>query len=439
MSKTEYERRVVLVNPNFSDNPLKKRENFQSSIFFPNLGVDSIYTTIKSKYRDLHLYVIDGVLQNLNNEQTAEEILKHMPTIVGFSTTYINLEDSLDMARRVKKENKRITTVIGGVGAKSLWALGKDENIIGVDYCVTGDGERTFEKIIKRGKIPNKTKYIEDTIYDLDSLPFPKRKAFDTEQYIRVSQKVNLLNSDDRFLNVFTSKGCDWGKCTFCTVDRHYRARSMDKVKEELAYLTKEFRATKLFTTDDNLFTFKNPDRMYQLCEVLQEFPQLKWCVGETRVVDFSKDPSFSKSLLKKMRQSGCVEICWGIESGNYAMLKSLHKGIKPTDIETVIKLSTEAGIISKLLLMYNLPGETKESLNDTLSLVRRLISRYDINFLKVSEYINIPSSTNWYLNLQKAHMAKDILEGFRDKLTELCSQNNILIGFFDWGKQGDR
>ena len=424
---------IVLVNPNFEDSPLVR--NGGIGIFFPNLGVDSIYTNLKNKYSALPLFTIDGVLHNLSNEQIKQEIIEKRPKIVGFSTTYMTLQDSLDIVRGIKEEDPEIITVIGGVGAKSLKALSKGGDVDGLDYCVIGDGERTFEKIIKEGKQQNKTIYLQDIICDLDNLEYPRREAFDTRGYIKTLQKIHPLNKNENYLNFYTSKGCYWGKCTFCTVDKYYRVKNPEKVRAEVKYLIERFKVTKLFTADDNFFYFKDPERTYRICEILQEFPGLRWNVGETRVADFVKDINLAKRMLKKMKESGCIGINWGIESGDPRLLKNIRKGIKISDIQTCIQAATNESIISKLLLMHNLPGETKESLDNTLSFIKSLILRYPINHLKLSEYANIPGTIDWYRGYNN-YVSKTDLERFKGELINFCLNNNVVVSALSWEKK---
>lgn len=426
---------IVLVNPNFEDSPLVREDGIR--IFFPNLGLDSIDSNLDSKHPNLSVHLVDGVLHNLSKEQIVEKVLKRDPRIIGVSTTYMTLQDSLDIVREIRKEAPEVITVLGGSGARSLRAISKGENIEGLDYCVIGDGERVFEKIINEGKNQERTEYIEDIIYDLDSLEFPKRTAFDTERYMKILQKVNPLNKNERFLNIYTSKGCSWGRCTFCAVDNHYRTRNdLRKIQDEVKYLIRKFKVSKLFFADDNFFSVEKSVRTYRICEILGGFPQLKWNVGETRVADFVKNVQLGKKILRKMKENRCFEICWGVESGDNRILTYLRKGITVNDIETVIKMSTEAGIISKLLLMYNLPGETKESLNNTLDFVKHLVSTYCIDLLKVSEYANIPGTIDWVRGYNNS-VRQDDLARFRNKLAEFCVTKNVVISFLGWGKRG--
>lgn len=424
-------KKLVLVNLNYEDNPLKGGCN----LFLPNVGIESLYTNLKKTMEDLDIEVVDGMLHNLDNEQIKEEILKFEPKVVGFSTTYVNLEDALQISKELKKESLKIITVIGGVGAKSLRALSKEENIDDIDYCVVGDGERVLKEIMKNGKVNSKMIHKEDTILNLDSLDFPRRNGLETEEYMRLSQKISYLNRNERYLSIYTSKGCDWGKCVHCTVDNNYRVRSLSKVKEEIDYLVSNYKVSKLFIFDDNLFSADNPERIYGLCDIFGEFPHLKW-EAETRVMDFTADIELSKQLLKRMKESGCTEISWGIESLDNRILKILRKGIALCDIETAIELATKGGITSKLYLMYNMPGETRESLNNTLNSLSSILQKHRVNFLKFSEYSNIPGSIGWYLGLEQGNVPINDLKEFENKVEDLCTTNQVGFGFYNWERK---
>jgi len=418
---------VVLVNLNYQDNPVKRGVG----LFVPNLGIDSIYTNLKKcKYLNLNLAVVDAVLYNLNNTQTKEKILKLNPEIVGFSTSYVNIKDALSILKELKKENPNIITVIGGPGAKSLSILKKHQNIKFLDYCVVGDGERIFEKIIRVREKPTQTIYIKNIITNLDSLEFPKRECFYIEKYIKINQKT--IKEKENCLNIYTSKGCDWARCVYCTVGNPYRLRNPQKIKEELDYLLQKFGITKLFIVDDNVFSYKNVNRIYKICNIFRTYTGLKWLV-ETRIMDFAKNVDLGKKVLKIMKQSGCNEIGWGIESGDDSILKNLRKGIATRDIEIVIRLATEVGITSKLFIMYNSPGENKKSLVNTLNFLRSIFSKYDVNLIRVSEYVDIPGSIGWKLQLKKSNILNPCLKEFKDELAEICSENNIIMNYFKY------
>jgi len=253
----------VLVSLNHDENPINRK----ATLFLPNLGIDSIYTNLKIKFSRLKLNVVDGFLNNFNTKQIFEKILELNPEAVGFSTTHVNLEDALQISRLLKKINSNIIIIIGGPGSKSLRFKTKGGTIDSIDYCIEGDGEKILEEIVRNGKNQLKTVYIRSIIKNLDSLEFPSRECFDIEEYIKINTAINSKISTDkeRALNIYTSKGCDWAKCTYCTISKNYRVRNPEKIKLELDYLVKIFRINKVFIVDDNFFTFKNVDRLKYL------------------------------------------------------------------------------------------------------------------------------------------------------------------------------
>ena len=121
------------------------------------------------------------------------------------------------------------------------------------------------------------------------------------------------------------------------------------------------------------------------------------------------------------------------MESGDDVILKNLCKGITTEDIEMVIKLTTEVGITSKLFVMYNLPGENERSLDNTLNFLRSIFSKYDVDLIRVSEYVDIPGSIGRKSQLRKSNIPDVHLEKFKDTLAEICSEHNIIMNDFKY------
>lgn len=418
--------KIAFVNPNYSGNPLKKGS--PASIFLPNLGLDSIYHYLKEKHPNLDMTVIDAVLDNMSSEETIDSVLNTSPSIVGVSSTYINLKDCIDILNELKKNKKDIITVLGGVGAKSLYAITKGSHQNGLDYVVLGDGERMMENIIKNGKAQEKTKYLSDIIFDLDSLPINKRESIDMGRYIDIGSKLSKTFLGERAVHIWTSKGCDWGKCVFCTVDRNYRTRSVKKIKEELEYLLKKFKFTKLYIYDDNFLSFRNREKTYDLLEMLKEF-SIRWYTAAS-IRDLAYDFNISKDILKKMKDSGCEDISLGLESGSEKMLSILKKGFTTNDAYKVIELIHNTGIKPRLLLMFNYPGETEKTINQTLDFVRIVLEQFNIPFLRATEYANIPGSLSWEQNYKENKLSERVIYNVKKRLQALCALYNTEFNF---------
>jgi radical SAM superfamily enzyme YgiQ (UPF0313 family) len=114
----------------------------------------------------------------------------------------------------------------------------------------------------------------------------------------------------------------------------------------------------------DELF-LANKKRAYDFCDRLEAMG-LKWaCQGRVNLVDLE--------LLKRMKQAGCIEIGFGVESGSQKILDSMCKHIKVKQSEQAIQDAVEAGIRPTVQMMYGYPGETLQTLNETVKLFERL------------------------------------------------------------------
>jgi len=77
--------------------------------------------------------------------------------------------------------------------------------------------------------------------------------------------------------------------------------------------------------------------------------------------------------LLKLMKKSGCWLISYGIESASQDILNKSNKNYKLYQAKNAIKLTNKAGILSLGHFILGLPGETKESLQKTIKLSRKI------------------------------------------------------------------
>jgi len=417
--------KCTLVFANYKSNPLNKE---YIGMLLPQLGINSIYTNLKLWHPEWEINVVDAVIRNLGQEETIKEIMLQDPNAVGLSCTYMNLDDVLGIARTIKEKKPGIITIIGGPGAKSLQTLTKGEPIDYVDFCVVGDGEYVMDTILKSNRIPEKTEYCHGFVKNLDDLQFPKRECWDIESYIKENQKI--FNFKERLLSLYTSKGCDYGKCTFCSVDVKLRFKSIKTIEDELFYLNAKFDPTIIDLMDDNLFSYNYKERVIQLCNIFRKY-EIKWR-GETRINDLLRDIHFTRKVLDQMKQSGCIGIYLGAESGDPEILKILGKNISPIDIVNAVKLITTSDIKVLLFFMYNSPGETLETFSRTIFLVQDLIMKYGDNISAIYfwKYANIPGTVNWRLGLEDGRVPSKDLEKLRGDLEELCLSKNIILLF---------
>jgi radical SAM superfamily enzyme YgiQ (UPF0313 family) len=219
-------------------------------------------------------------------------------------------------------------------------------------HGVKGLGWRDGSEIVLNAQRP--------FIQDLDDLPIPLHELLPLKKYV-----MPMIKGPFTFL--LTSRGCPAG-CTFCikhvTYQYNVRLRSPEKVMEEL-WLLKRLGVSNINMYSD-LFTV-NRAQVVDLCErMIQENIRIKWMCNSR--VDF-----VDEEMLQLMGKAGCWMIAWGIESGNEQILANVHKGTSLEKIARALNWSKQAGIMNWGYFIIGLPGETEETIQETIRLAKEL------------------------------------------------------------------
>lgn len=129
--------------------------------------------------------------------------------------------------------------------------------------------------------------------------------------------------------------------------------------------LIKNFGAQEIKIQDDTFNLDKA--RVLEICRlILKRKLKFTWtCLARADLVTYG--------MLKYLRRAGCWQIAYGIESGNQKILNTIQKGLSLEKIKKAVKLTHEAGIESRGFFMFGLPGETKETLKQTIDLASQL------------------------------------------------------------------
>jgi radical SAM superfamily enzyme YgiQ (UPF0313 family) len=169
------------------------------------------------------------------------------------------------------------------------------------------------------------------------------------------------------FTFMVTSRGCPAG-CTYCIKHVSYqfsaRLRSPKLIMEEMWKL-KELGINNIHMYAD-LFTV-NRDQVMDLCErMIAEKINIRWTSNSR--VDY-----VDEEMLRMMGKAGNYLISWGIESGNEQILKHAHKGAYPDKAERALRWAKAAGIMNWGYFIVGLPGETVETIRQTIDFAKRL------------------------------------------------------------------
>jgi anaerobic magnesium-protoporphyrin IX monomethyl ester cyclase len=197
-------------------------------------------------------------------------------------------------------------------------------------------------------------------IADVDALPLPRHDLLPWKEY-------RAPNIRGPYTFVVPSRGCPGG-CTFCIKHVSYqysvRVRSPENVLAELKLLWDlGLRNVHMYA---DLFTV-NRAQVMGLCEgMVREGLDFRWTCNSR--VDF-----VDAEMLAAMARAGCWLISWGIESASEAIRKGVRKGTRDEQIERALRWSREAGIMNWGYFIIGLPGETEETIRQTIDVAKRL------------------------------------------------------------------
>ncbi len=197
-------------------------------------------------------------------------------------------------------------------------------------------------------------------IPNLDDLPMPKHELLPLDK-----QRMPMIKGPFTF--IVTSRGCPAG-CKYCikhvTYQNSVRVRSAENIVAELEYLV-SLGIHNIHMYAD-LFTV-NREHVINLCNLIIERQlNIAWmCNSRVDYVD--------EEMLQLMGKAGCWMISWGIESANEQILKRARKGYKKEQAFKALKWSKAAGIMNWGYFIIGLPGETEESIRETIDYAKQL------------------------------------------------------------------
>jgi radical SAM superfamily enzyme YgiQ (UPF0313 family) len=298
------------------------------------------------------------------------ELLDKKPTAVGMSVTSPILDRALEVLAFIKDRSPTVPVIMGGPHAT---AFPEDGLSKGFDFCIIGDGERAVVSLvegIRTGDMlnvpglayqtPSGEKRTHDPLYveDLDSLPFPNRSLLDYGKY----EKVGLI----------TTRGCPY-KCFYCKpmqdklFGRKIRRRSPANVAQEIAQVTEQMGKRLIHFRDDTI-TIGGLDWFTEFNRLINtSIP------GGISFQCNSRVDQVTDEKLKLMKEAGCNQIFFGVESGSQKVLDFYKKGTTPEQAVEAFRLCKKYKIQTVAAIMLGAPVENVEDVKLTYNLVKKI------------------------------------------------------------------
>lgn len=351
----------------------------------PYLGQQYVAACLLEAGHEVRCLDLAAMLWRGSEDDAVQRVAAFDPDIVGMTLFTYNALAGYRLVARLRAEGLGRLYVAGGPHPTVL----PEEPIAhGFDVTIAGEGERAIvalarayeakddllgDVLARVRRIPGS--YTKDGagppggfLDDLDALPFP-HKSYPTFEAAHYSP-LGVISAG----GMMTSRGCP-ARCTFCAnyvTGRGYRFRSTAHIIGEMVALQRTHHLTN-FPFWDDAFTARRP-RLNELCDAIlahEELSGATWsCITPGNMV--------KPFDLERMREAGCVAINFGLESGDYNILKQIQKGQRPEQVKASVKAAKQAGMVTIVNFMFGFPGEGVTELQHTLDLMVELAEDTD-------------------------------------------------------------
>lgn len=312
-----------------------------------------------------------NVYRDVCRQLVLPAVSKERPDVVGVSIgTQMQLMAGLTFCRMIKDAFPEIHITVGGnIITRLQEELPKQARFFTeiFDTAIMYEGEHALLWLLEAlggdraiGSIPNLMYRDESGIHvnpeihteKMASLPLPDFEGFPLDSYF-----VPV-----RILPYLATRGCYWGRCTFCDHGQgyfdQYRGLTAQQVVQQVTALKEKYQAEHFLFADESY----PPALLKKVVPLLlNQHVGIKW----TTLIRFEEslqDPAFWRDV----KASGCCTLYYGMESANERVLNLMDKHVKKPVIANNLKLASEAGIWNHVMAFYGFPGETRDEAEET-------------------------------------------------------------------------
>lgn len=445
--------KIVFLNP-----PLTVEERYgvksQSGGQTPPLGLTCLAAMARKNGFDTA--ILDAAALNLNCGEAAREIIKLKPDYLGVTGATIAIDNGVDVVRLVRESLKDVVVIAGGPHFTALPEKTM-ERFLEFDIGCIGEADITIVEMLNaleagadlsqvNGLVLRKEGEVYFTpgrqrIKDLDELPMPAWDLLpDLTKYY--CPPVHTLKKIPAAL-LITSRGCP-GQCTFCdrsTFGNRCTTNSAGYVIRMVENLYHNYGIKEIQFRDDNFVAFRR--RLKEICQKIKDsrLPIVWSCTGRADMV--------TPELLREMKDAGCWQIWYGVESGSQRILDVINKKITLEQMENAINWTHRVGIDACAFFMIGHPTETKKTIEETIAFSLKLpIKEAHFAFVtpfpgtelfkRVSEYGTFDYNFDWRrlngwrpLFVPYGLTALDLEKGAKKAFRKFYFRPKIVVGYF--------
>jgi hypothetical protein len=314
-----------------------------------------------------HDYVVTRLVPRLRAEGVR---------VVGLSVCFPGqLQPAYAFGHLIKQHLPEVHLTVGGPGVTQMLIRLTGERLARAlgpfDSAVVFEGEHTLLSLVRaidagaplraltnvvlRDRLAGARYLAAHGMEDLKSLPAPDFDGLPLDRYL----------SPELVLPYDPTRGCYWGKCTFCHYGlaevgtAKYRERGVDAMISHLRALSAKYGTRRFYFSQDSVA----PKTLLKLAEAIRaEGLELRWAT------DLKPEKYLTQERANTLREAGAVACALGVESASPRVLKLIDKGAPIEVVSDVIQRLSTAGIAAEAMCFTDFPTETADEALETLS-----------------------------------------------------------------------
>lgn len=429
--------KVALVNP--------RVESYSSVL--PPLGLLYIAAVLEKEGYQVRVFDVYPY-----DDRTLPEVAAYQPDVIGMTVLTDYWRRACHVAAFIRKEIPKATFVVGGIHVTTMPEEALTE--LQADIAVIGEGERTILDLCNRlaGGEPWREvegiQFRDDSgafrrtaprafIENLDELPFPARHLLHFDEYMLPPGIIRGWWSE-RSTTIITSRGCPFS-CIWCAshciFGRKVRRRGVENVIQEIEHLIQRYHVDTVWFIDDTFTLYKQ--WVLAFCQTLADRGiRLAWgCQAHVKTAD--------EEMFTAMKQAGCVQLDFGVESGSDRVLKALKKHSSAEAVRKAFAITKKVGIRTMATFMFGSPEETREDVEATMGLAREIKPDFASSFFITpypgTELMAMAQSNHWDFHYDpgktglkktptlKIAFTEEELMGFRTRFQKMFLYRNCI------------
>jgi len=304
-------------------------------------------------------------------EEILDEILSKKAEYIGISiNSSSQIIAGLTLSNMLKNKTDAHINIGGNFFGRVKDAILNHEEFFDLfcDSLLVEEGEKPVVELAQYIKGDIKIEDVSNLIYKkdgkiivnetkkpmkLDDMSIVSLKGYDFRQYF----------APEIILPFQSSRGCYWGKCSFCDQDfgQNFNVKNTEKLTDEFIELKERYGIKYFEFIDESV----SPSYLDELTKKIKEKN-----IDIGYFFDARLESTFTKELMERAYESGLRMVLWGLESGSDEVMKLINKGIDVKRRLEILKNSSDAGIWNFAFIFFGFPTETASDARKTIALL---------------------------------------------------------------------